>query len=284
MIKFIEISETKLKFVSYPNLKVISYFLCLAFLIPWLIWSLCFSSINSSLTCQKTFFNHVDCLLQESSLLNQHLTQTTIKNIKKSYKPLFRRSSVIALKANPNFPYFKIIEFQKIYYYPSSSFALVNFKYILPQNWFQPSQQINTINQFIRDKPQNKSLVVEQSVNWIELLIFGFFTIFIPLSLILGIIKWFLTMSVKTIYEFDGIEKTLSVIQNKILEPNITKEYGFDRINQIILDKDNSKNIINGYLILQFNPDYDYPFDEFIDVEYGQENFQIIQEFIARYK
>ena len=243
-----------------------------------------FSSISSSLTCQKTFLNHVDCLLQESSLLNQHLTQTNIKNLRKADEPLFRKSSVIALKANPNFPYFKIIGFQKIYYYPSSSFALVNFKYILPQNLFKPYQPINKINQFIRGKLQKKSLVVEQSLNWIELLIFGYFTIFIPLLLIFGIIKWFLIMPIKTIYEFDGIDKTLSVFQNKILEPNVTKEYGFDRINQIRLDKDNSKNIINGYIILQFNLDYDYPIDEFIDFEYGQQNFQIIQEFITKYK
>lgn len=121
MIKFIEISATKLKFVSYPNIKLISYFLCLVSLILWLIWSLWFSS--------------------------------------------------------------------------------------------------------------------------------------------------------------------MLVFQNKILEPNVTKEYSFERINQIRLDENtSSKNIINGYIILQFNPNYDYPIDEFIDFEYGRQNFQIIQEFIVRYQ
>ncbi len=285
MIKFIEISETKLKFFSYPNLKLITYFLCLVVLISWLIWSLYFSSISSSLTCQKTFFNHVNCLLQESSLLNPHLTNTNIKNLKKANYYHFGKSGVITLKANPHSLSFNIIGFQKEYHYPSSSFDLVLWSNFNPKNWFRPLNQSNLINQFIRGKLKQKSLVVEQSLNWIQLLILGFLTIFMPLLLIFSIIKWVLTMSVKTIYEFDGIHKTLSVFQNKILEPNVSKEYGFDKINQIRLDiNHSSKKIINGYIILQFKPNYDYPIDEFIDFEYGQQNFQVIQEFITRYR
>ncbi|ELS02904.1 hypothetical protein Xen7305DRAFT_00026220 [Xenococcus sp. PCC 7305] len=284
MIKFIKISEANLKFTSYPNLKLVSDFLCLVFLITWLIWCVYFSYIDSSLICHKTTFNHVDCVLQESSLINHHLTQTSINNLRKANKSLFSKSSVIALQTNPNFPYFKIIGFQKTYYYPSSSFALVNFKYILPQNWFKPSQQLAKINQFIKGELKNKFLAVERSLNWIELLILGFFTLFIPLLLIFSIIKGVVTMPMKTIYEFDGINKTLLVSQSKIFKPNIIKEYGFDQINQIRLETDDSKNIINGYIILQFNPDYDYPIGEFINVEYGQQKFQIIQEFITRYK
>ena len=285
MIKFIEISTTKLKFISYPNIKLISYFLCLVFLILWLIWSLWFSSINSSLTCQKTFLNHVDCLLQESSLLNSHITNTNIKNLKKANYYHFGKSGVIILKANPNSLSFNIIGFQKEYYYPSSSLALVLWSNFNPKNWFRPLNQSKRINQFIKGKLKQKSLVVEQSLNWIQLLIFGFFTIFIPILLTSSIIKWILTMPLKTIYEFDGISKTLLVFQNKIFEPNVTKKYNLERINQIRLEENtSSKNIMNGYIILQFNPNYDYPIDEFIDFEYGQQNFKIIQEFITRYQ
>ena len=114
MIKFIEVSATKLKFASYPNLKlIISFCLLVLFLIPCLIWSLWFSSISSSLTCHKTTLNFIDCQLHESSIINSHLTETSIKNLREASKPWFRKSSVIALKANPNFPYFKIIGFQK---------------------------------------------------------------------------------------------------------------------------------------------------------------------------
>ena len=135
MIKFIEISETKLKFAVYPNLKLIGCFIALAVCIPWLIYSLCFSQINSSLICHKTALNHVDCQLSESSLFNHHLSEVKIKNLRKADKPFFRKSSVIALKANPNLLSLNILGFQKTYYYPSNSLAIVNFKYLLLRIW-----------------------------------------------------------------------------------------------------------------------------------------------------
>ncbi len=251
-------------------------------MIPCLIWSLWFSAISSSLTCHKTTLNFVDCQLHESSILNRHLTETSIKNLREASKPWFRKSSVIALKANPNFPYFKIIGFQKTYFYPSSSFALVNFKNIIPQNWFEPYKQINKLNHFIHNHSNEPSLSLEMKLNLIELLFWGFSFIFIPLGFGLDMIKCFFNIPIETI--FDGIKKIFTVSQNKIFGKNIIKEYDFERINKIRLDEDKSKYIINGYIILQLNPDYDYLIDEFIDFEYGEQNFQIIQEFIDRYK
>ncbi|MDJ0647232.1 MAG: hypothetical protein QNJ60_00865 [Xenococcaceae cyanobacterium MO_188.B19] len=64
----------------------------------------------------------------------------------------------------------------------------------------------------------------------------------------------------------------------------IVKHYDFDRINQIKLDKDKTKNIVNGTIILQFNPDYDYVVDEFRDFEHGEQNFKIIQDFFKKHK
>ncbi len=180
MIEFIEISKTKLKFATYPNLQLIfSIFSLVIFCIPCLIWSLWFSSISSSLTCHKTTLNTVNCQLHERSILNYHLTEQSIKNLRQASKPLFRKSSVIALKANPNFPYLKFIGFQKIYYYPGSSFALVNFKNIIPPNWFESYRQINSINQFIRGNSNGSFLSLEMSFNLIELLFWSFMFIFI---------------------------------------------------------------------------------------------------------
>lgn len=284
MIKFTEISETKLKFAAYPNINLIGYIFFLVIFIPLLIWYLWFSPINSTLMCHKTGLNSVDCQLNESSLLNNYLTQTNIKNLKKANKPLFRKSNVIALEANPDFPYFQIIGFQKTYYYPSNSLALVCFKYILPQNWLKQYKQIDEINDFIKKKLDQKDLVLKQSLNRIELLIFGCLIIIISFQGVISIIIGLLfTIPIQTIYEFDSINKMLRVTQNKMIGKNIIKEYDFDRINKIRLDKDNSKNIINGYIILQFNPDYDYTIDDFIDSEYGEQNFKTIKEFIERH-
>ena len=280
MIKFIEISETKLKFAVYPNLKLIGYFIALTIFIPWLIWSLCFSPINSSLICYKTALNRVDCQLSESSLFNHHLSKINIKNLRKADKPFFRKSSVITLKANPNLLSLNIIGYQKTYYYPSNSLAIVNFKYLLPQNWLKPFNEIKKINQFIKGEIEQKSLVVQRSLNWIQLLIFGLLVIVIPLELIFGMTKGFFTMPVKTIYEFDGVNKVLTVLQNKIIEPNIIEEYSFEQINQVILNRSNQQKITIRYIFLQFNSNDDYLIDEFIDLEYGERNFQVIQNFL----
>ncbi len=91
-------------------------------------------------------------------------------------------------------------------------------------------------------------------------------------------------MPIKTIYEFDAVDNTLTIFQNKIFKPNIIKQYGFYRINKIKLDKNETRNIVNGTIILQFNPDYDYPVDEFRDFEYGEQNFKIIQDFFKKHK
>ena len=101
MIKFIENSDTKLKFVSYPILKFWSFLLVLIIFIPLLYWFF-LSSSSSSLNCQRTFLNRVDCQLQESSLLNLNVTQTDIINLRKVDLFTFRRG-IIALKANPNY-------------------------------------------------------------------------------------------------------------------------------------------------------------------------------------
>ena len=133
MIKFIEITETKLKFISYPIIDFISLSILLAVSIPLLIWFLFFSPIQSSLICHKTTFNFVDCQLKKSYLLNSHVTEINIKNLRKANEDFFRRD-IIALKANPHLLSLKLIGFQKTYYYPSTPFALILWKNFNPSN------------------------------------------------------------------------------------------------------------------------------------------------------
>ena len=189
MIKFIEITETKLKFVSYPTIDFISLSIGLAVSIPLLIWFLFFSPIQSSLICHKTTFNLVDCQLQESYLLNSHITQINIKNLRKVNIDSFRKG-VIALKANPHLLSLKLIGFQKTYYYPSTPFALVLWKNFNPRHWFVMSEQIDRVNDFIRGKLKQQSLTLEQKFNWIELIILSYFVIICPLIAPYLTIQW----------------------------------------------------------------------------------------------
>jgi len=83
MIKFIESSDKKLKFISYPFIDFAAYFVLLVLIISLLYWGLYLSPISSSLTCQRTFLARIDCQLEEKSILNPHLKAINIKNVKK---------------------------------------------------------------------------------------------------------------------------------------------------------------------------------------------------------
>ena len=67
-----------------------------------------------------------------------------------------------------------------------------------------------------------------------------------------------------------------------ILGSNIERVYSFDRINRVFIDKKDLD--VGGRIILQFVPEYNYPIEEFLDSEYGERNYKIIDEFIKRYK
>lgn len=282
MIKFIENSETKLKFVSYPITSSISYLVILLLLIPLLYWFLSSSVINSSLTCQRTFLNRIDCQLQEKSILNSHLTKLDIINVKKVVRhSLGSRDSRIKLKANPKPPYFHINSFQKTYFYPSNPFALVLFRAFNPLNWFSISiNQIELIDRFVRGKPNQKYLSVEQSLSWTDILLIGMLFFAIPILFVHNIIAWFLTAPLSTTYNFSKENQNLIVVLKRILLQNINKEYSFDMIKQVKLDIEYKTNFNKGRIILEFEPSYDYTIDEFSDSESGERNFQIIKSFV----
>ena len=282
MIEFIEHSETKLKFVSYSITTSIAYLAVLFLLVPILYFSVYLSPIESSLYCQKTFLNRVDCQLEERSLLNSQLTRIDIFNLKKAFKSSIfgSRDLRIRLKANPEIFSFNTFGFQKTYYFPSNPFSLVLFRVFNPLNWFNEVDRIDSIDRFIRGKLDRKSLFVEQSFSWIDLLFFGSIFIVIPLLFIYSIIVWFLTGHWNTTYEFDQESKTLTVHLKNLLGQVVEKQYDFERIKEVKLDTNYKTNFNKGRIILEFNPSYDYPLDEFANVERGVKSFQIIKKFI----
>lgn len=282
MIKFIEHSETKLKFVSYSLTTLFSYLVVLVLSSLIVVYFAYFSPIKSSLYCQKNLLNQIDCQLQERSLLNFQLTKIDIVNLKQveKYPSLFgSRDSRIKLKANPRPLAFNAIGFQKKYFFPSNPFSLVLFRYFNTLNWFEPASQIDTIDRFIQGKLNQKSILIQQSLQPIDVIFPGLFIFvfaIIPINIIVDIC---FALSFKSTYEFNQQNQFLTIQQRKLFG-QVEKQYSFNRIKQVKLDTEYRTNFNQGRIILEFNPSYDYPIDEFANVEQGTENFQLIKNFL----
>ena len=284
MIKFIENSKTKLKFVSYTTSSFIVYLAILSLFIPLIYWCLYLSPISSSLTCKITFLNRVDCRLEEKSILNSHLTQVDIINVKKIAKHSFiSRDFRIRLKANTSPLYFDINRFQKTYFYPSNPFSLIFFRNFNPLNWFERFNQVNQLDDFIKGKLNQQFLPLEQTIKGFDFLLVGLF-IGILLLFIYDILFWFLTVPFVSIYEINSQKQTLTILCKRIFLDNIKREYKLDRIKQLKFDNDYKVNFNSGRIILEFDPDYDYPIDHFFNAEQGKTNFQIIKDFLEKNK
>ena len=276
MITFIENEATKLKFVSYPLTKLISYLIILAIVSPFLWWTVCVTPVYSLLSCSKINTDRIDCLLQEKSLLNLPLLNTEIKSIKKVDRYIFGLSNgkQITLRANPDSSSFKLIGYQEKYHYPSKSFTLFTLN---PKFGFKIFQQRSQLIKFVKGKLNSQSITVQQQVGW-----FILFAVVPLFSMVLGIVRWILTYPFKTIYEFDGTNRKLILSGKTVLGFNIESVYSFDKIEQFFIDKKDLD--MGGRIILQFIPEYNYQIEEFLDSEYGEKNYQIINEFIKRYK
>lgn len=275
MINFIENEATKLKFVSRPLTKLIFYSIILVIVSPFVWWTVCLTPVYSSLSCDRTNSNHIDCLLQEKSLLNLPLLNTEIKNLKKVDRYIFGLSNgkQITLRANPDSSSFKSFGDREKYYYPSKSFTLFTLN---PKFGFKMFRQRSQLIKFVKGELKQQSITVRQQVGWFILFALPLFCI--PLA----IARWLLTYPFKTVYEFDGIERKLIVSGKTILGSNIERVYSFDRIDRVFIDKKDLD--LGGRIILQFIPEYNYPIEEFLDSEYGERNYKIIDEFIKRYK
>ena len=284
MIKFIENSETKLKFAVYPVVSLFSYLLILLLFIPLLYWCLYFSPIYASLTCKRAFLNRIDCQLEETSILNSHLTQIDIYNVKKTGRHIFGDRDVrMIIKANPSPPYFHVNLFQTTYFYPSNPFSLVLLRNFNPLNGFNSINEAAKLDNFIRGELHQPTLFLEQKIKGADFLTVGFF-LFIPSLFTCTIPIWLLTDFIPDRYEIDLKEKTLSILRQRLLRKNIERKYQLDKIEQIRLDTNHQANFTIGRIILKFDPDYDYPLDEFFNTEKGLSNFQIIKSFLERSK
>ena len=273
MIKFVKDEETRLKFVSSPYTKLISYSLLLIVFLPLAYWTVFVTPVSSSLVCQRNNLTQIDCLLQEKSLLNFPLLNLEINNLKKLNRYIFGLSNgkQITLIADADTPNFQLISSRKKYKYPSKSFTLLTMN---PKFGFQLFNQRKQLTEFIKEK-QQQSIKFKVQLGW--------FAIFLtPVFIMpLGLIRLIFTFPFKTTYEFDGTNRKLTISARRILGVE-ERKYSFDRIKQVAID---TKDLdLGGRLMLQFIPEYNYPIEEYIDAEYGEANYQKINRFIEQYK
>ena len=275
MITFIENEATKLKFISRPLTKLISYSIILVIVSPFVWWTVFLTPVYSSLSCDRLNTDRIDCFLREKSLLNLPLLNTEIKNLKNVDRSIFDlgNGKQITLRANPDSSSFKIFGDREKYYYPSKSLTLFTLN---PKFGFKMFQQRSQLAKFIKGELKQQSITVSQQIGWFILFAVPVFCT--PLVTA----NWLLTRPFKTVYEFDGTNRKLIVSVKRILGTDIERVYGFDRIDRVFIDKKNLD--MGGRIMLQFIPEYNYPIEEFLDSEYGERNYKIIDEFIKRYK
>ncbi len=282
MIKFIENSKTKLKFISYPVASFIINSIVLCACTSLLYWSLYLSPINSSLTCQRNLFKPIHCLLKEKSILNSNLTKLDIKNVKKIARHSFAsRDGRIIIKANPNPPYFHVNRYQTTFFYPSNPFSLVLFRNFNPLNWFNNPNQENQLDDFIRGKLTQQTLLLELKIRGGDFLFVGIF-IGTPSLFIYGLFSCIVTESIINVYEINLENRTLSILGKRIFLKNIKREYKLERIKQFTLDMDDKDKLNSGRIILVFDSDDEYPVDYFFNIDEGTNNFQIIKSFLEK--
>ena len=273
MIKFIEDEPTKLKFVSRPYTKLISYSVLLIISLPLFYWAVFVAPATSSLSCQRNN-NHIDCLLTEKSLLGFSLRDVEINNIKKLDRYIFglSDSSHITLITAPDLAKFQLFSSQQRYKYPSKSISLLTMN---PKFGFKLLGQRKQLTQFIRGQLPQQSLNLKVQLGW--------FIIFLTPVLVMPLvaINWIFTLPIQTIYDLDGANQILTISVRRIFGRE-EKSYSFDRIKQAIIDKENLD--LGGRVVLQFIPEYNYPIEEYLDADYGETIWQKINEFIKQYK
>ncbi|MEM8720546.1 MAG: hypothetical protein AAGE84_14785 [Cyanobacteria bacterium P01_G01_bin.39] len=275
MIKFLRNSETRLNFVVYATSKLIGLLVFIIILLPFLYWSLFISPVYSSLECERNNAGQVNCLLAERSAIALQADKSYIKNVRDVdgiLRGLLNNKQVV-IKANPDPSSFSLIGYQKKYYYPSTANTLI---YLNSNSGFDLFKQRTQVSNFVRGKTDLDSIKVDLKLGWITPL----FILFLHL-LFFSIL---LNSPFKTTYDFDGDKKTLTIIVKRIVLKDIIKIYSFNKLKQVRLERDDSEKITTETIILQFDPDYDYPVTEFADLKRGAEAFKIIQDFIDNYQ
>ena len=274
-IELKESSETRLTFATDPTLKLIGLIASAIALLPFLYWGLFISPVYSSLECERNNTGQIDCMLVEKKAIALKSDKTAIKNVK-DVDGILRgllNNKQIVIKANPELSSFSFLQGRKKYYYPSTANTLVFSNLKSGFNFFQQRIQLKD---FLRGKIDTDKIKVDLKLGWLA-----------SLSILSGyvlIISAWLSVDFQKIYYFDGQNKTLTILLRRIILNDISKTYSFDRLQEVRCDRDESEHIPVVKIIIKFSPDYDYPIADFTDLEEGKEKFQMINNFLNKYK
>ena len=242
---------------------------------PFIYWDLFISPVYSSLECERNDSGQVDCLLTERKAISLKSDQTEIKNVRDVdgiLRGLLNNKQMV-IKANPEPSSFRLLGYQKKYYYPSTANTLIYSNF---NSGFALFKQRTLVGNFVRGKTDLDNIKVELKLG----LFTPLFTLFLDFLLI-GIL---LNYPFKNTYDFDRENKTVTISAKRIILNDITKIYSFNEIKEIRFDRDDLEKVDTGTIVLQFVPDYDYPVAEFADLEYGTEVFETIKNFINEFE
>ena len=272
-LKLIENSESRLTFVTDPTAKIIGLLAFAIVLLPFLYWGLFISPVYSSLRCQRTNTG-IDCMLVERKAIALKSDKTDIKNVKDVDGILLGllNNKQIVIKASPERSHFSLLGYQRKYYYPSTANTLI---YLNPYSGTNLFKQRIQLNNFVRGKTDSDNIKVDLKLGRLPVLCILVFTSFV-FSIIIS-------SPFQSTYDFDGQNKTLTILLKRIILNDITRTYSFDKL-EVRFDCDNSGRIPVATIVLKFNPDYDYPIADFTDLEEGEDNFQMINNFVNKYK
>ena len=273
-IELKESSESRLIFVTDPILKLIGLIVSAIALSSFLYWGLFITPVYSSLRCERTN-TQINCLLIERKAIALKSDKTEIKNVK-DVDGILRgllNNKQIVIKASPERSRFSLLGDRQKYYYPSTANTLIfsNLK-----SGFDHYKQRSQLKNFVRGKTNNDTLKLNLKLGW--------FSSFLIISGYILIISAWLSTDFQKIYYFDAESKTLTVSRKRIIFLDDVSKYSFDTIKEVILKRDDSGNISVGTIVIKFSPDYNYPIADFADLEEAKEKFQMIDDFINKYK
>ncbi len=284
MIDYLENSDTKLKFVTYPLARFIVYTIPTIILIFTLYWSTYYSPIESSLTCHKTASSQIDCILKEKSILNPFLTRIEIQDLKKVNKFTIGGGR-ITLEPNYSSSFFNLLKNPEIYHFPSKRKTILEFSNFDLRNPFKIYKQASAIDKFIADRTNSKSLNVKQNFTLLTFSLFVLPLVLFPSFVLIKIIKWLLVTSLKTVFDFNKNSNSLIIYEAKLFRNQVNITYPFADIQTVELEEDTLDiNDTRANVVIKFKNDREYLVDEYLNKESARQYCQSIHKFIQQHQ
>lgn len=260
MINIIENTNKNLTLKDYPFKHWLA-FICFTIFVVIVNYTILFKTpIYSSLTCDRDWFNRVNCELVESALLKHNLRHQTINNISNS--PYILKNGRILLNREMDLLHNRV----KNNYFPSHSF-LGFFDIYLYRFRGQAVNEVKQIKNFIHSQTKEYKLKITRKLFplfYIPLLL-------LPATILIGIFATL--MQPITTYTFDFQQKNLTVLKKSKLIAD-RKSYSTDELSITSIDE------IKSSIVLNTNNQTSYLLNDFQNKQQASEIIDTLQQHI----